>query len=54
LHYLLKGTQPIIVALVPGLIEKLEPAFEKAIGENRLLIISSFNKNAKRVSDNFL
>ena len=42
LHYLLKGTQPIIVVLARGLKEKLEPEFEKPLQENRLLILSPF------------
>ena len=50
LHYLLKGTQPIIVALARGLKEKLEPAFEKPLQENRLLIISPFDESVKRVT----
>jgi predicted Rossmann fold nucleotide-binding protein DprA/Smf involved in DNA uptake len=50
LHYLLKGTQPIIVALARGLKEKLESEFEKALQQNRLLIISPFEKNVKRVT----
>jgi len=50
LHYLLKGTQPIIVALARGLKEKLEPEFEKPLQENRLLILSPFDKSVKRVT----
>jgi predicted Rossmann fold nucleotide-binding protein DprA/Smf involved in DNA uptake len=50
LHYLLKGVQPIIVVLARGLKTKLEPEFEKPLAENRLLIISPFDKNVKRVS----
>ena len=50
LHYLLKGAQPIIVALARGLKEKLEPEFEKPLQENRLLILSPFDKNVKRVT----
>jgi len=50
LHYLLKDTQPIIVVLARGLKEKLEPEFEKPLQENRLLILSPFDKNVKRVT----
>lgn len=32
LHYLLKGKQPIILALARGLKEKVEPEFEKTFG----------------------
>lgn len=51
LHYLIKGKQPIILALARGLKEKLEPEFEKPIDEGRLLIITPFDKNVKRVTE---
>lgn len=51
LHYLLKGKQPIILALARGLKEKLESEFEKPIEEGRLLIITPFDKNVKRVTE---
>lgn len=51
LHYLLKGKQPIILALARGLKVKLEPEFEKPIEEGRLLIITPFDKNVKRVTE---
>ena len=50
LHYLLKGKQPIILALARGLKEKLEPEFEKPFEQGRLLIITPFDKSVKRVS----
>ena len=50
LHYLLKGTQPIIVVLARGLKEKLEPEFVKPLETGRLLIITPFDKSVKRVS----
>ena len=51
LHYLLKGQQPIILALARGLKEKLEPKFKKPLEQGRLLIISPFDKNTKRVTE---
>lgn len=51
LHYLHKGTQPIILALARGLKEKLEPELQKAIEQNRLLIITPFDKSVKRVTE---
>jgi len=51
LHYLLKGHQPIILALARGLKEKLEPEFEKPLEQGRLLIISPFEKSIKRVTE---
>ncbi len=49
LHYLLKGNQPIIVALARGLKKRLEPEFEKPLAEGRLLIITPFDEKVKRV-----
>ena len=51
LHYLLKGQQPIIVALARGLKEKTEPELQQAINPGRLLIISPFDKSVKRVTE---
>ncbi len=51
LHYLIKGKQPIIVALARGMKEKLEPEFEKHLEQGRLLIISPFDKRTKRVTE---
>jgi len=54
LHYLLKGKQPIILALARGLKEKLEPDLKKPIKQGRLLIITPFDKSVKRVSSQTL
>jgi hypothetical protein len=51
LHYLIKGKQPIILALARGLKEKLEPEFEKPLEQGRLLIITPFDKTIKRVTE---
>jgi predicted Rossmann fold nucleotide-binding protein DprA/Smf involved in DNA uptake len=51
LHYLLKGKQPIILALARGLKEKIEPEFEKPLQDGRILIISPFDKTVKRVTE---
>lgn len=50
LHYLLKGNQPIILALARGLKQKLETEFKQAINQDRLLIITPFDKEIKRVT----
>jgi predicted Rossmann fold nucleotide-binding protein DprA/Smf involved in DNA uptake len=50
-HYLLKGKQPIIIALARGLKEKLEQELQKPLDEGRLLIITPFEKTIKRVSE---
>lgn len=51
LHFLLKGTQPIILVLARGMKKMLEPELEKALAQNRLLIISPFEKEIKRVTE---
>lgn len=51
LHYLLKGKQPIIIALARGLKQKLEPEFQNAFDEGRLLIVTPFSKDIKRVTE---
>jgi len=51
LHYLLKGKQPIIIALARGLKEKVEDEFKIPIKQGRLLIISPFDKKVKRVTE---
>lgn len=51
LHYLLKGNQPIVLALARGLKKKIEPEFVKPIEEGRLLIISPFNDEVKRITE---
>jgi predicted Rossmann fold nucleotide-binding protein DprA/Smf involved in DNA uptake len=50
LHYLLKGSQPIILVLARGLKDKTEHEFLKALEQNRLLIITPFDKTVKRVT----
>lgn len=51
LHYLLKGKQPIIVAMARGLKQKLEPELQQALHAGRLLIISPFDETVKRVTE---
>jgi len=50
LHYLLQGKQPIIVLLARGLKKLVEPELRAAISKNRLLIITPFELNTTRVS----
>jgi len=50
LHYLLKGEQPIIVALARGLKKRLEADLKKALKQNRLLIITPFSSRVIRVT----
>ena len=51
LHYLLKGKQPIIIALARGLKEILEPELRKPMKEGRLLIVTPFDKKVKRITE---
>lgn len=51
LHYLLKGSQPVILVLARGMKVKIEPEFKKPIEEGRLLIITPFAKEIKRVTE---
>lgn len=50
LHYLLKGSQPIIVAMARGLKKNIEPEFLQPLHENRLLIFTPFDTNTRRIS----
>ena len=49
-HFLLKGKQPIILALARGLKNRYENEIQKAINEDRLLIVSPFKKSVKRIT----
>ena len=49
-HYLLKGSQPIIVALARGLKKRVEPELAKALSTNRVLIVTPFNQSVSRAS----
>lgn len=50
-HYLLKGKQPIIVALARGLKQKTETELQEAMNKGRLLIITPFEEKVKRVTE---
>ena len=50
LYYLLKGKQPIIVVLGRGLKQKPEPEFVKPLDEGRLLIITPFQNEVKKIT----
>ena len=49
LYYLLKGTQPIILALARGLKQRLEPELQQPLEQGRLLIITPFDSSVKWV-----
>lgn len=48
LYYLLKGSQPIVIALHRGIGPKIAAQFKKEIDAGRLLIISPFDESVKR------
>jgi len=50
LHYLLKGEQPIIVAIARGLKQRIEPELKSELKKGRLLIVSPFEKEVKRIT----
>ena len=47
---LLKGKKALILVLARGLKTRWMPDIEKAVEENRLLVISPFQKEVKRVT----
>lgn len=51
LNYLLKGKQPIILALARGLKQNVEPELQPLLEAGRLLIITPFAKSVKRVTE---
>ena len=51
LHYLLKGTQPIILVLARGLKKKTDPELQKPLEKGRLLIITPFKKTMTHITE---
>ena len=51
LHYLLKGTQPIIVVLARGLKQQVEPELQESLHKGQLLIITPFKNDVIRVTE---
>lgn len=49
-HYLEKGTQPIIIAMARGIPDKLPEKLKKSVADGRILLISPFNKDIKKVT----
>jgi predicted Rossmann fold nucleotide-binding protein DprA/Smf involved in DNA uptake len=47
---LLKGKQPLILVLARGMKKRFEPSIQRALHQKRLLIISPFSDNEKRVT----
>ena len=49
-HYLLAGTQPVIMVLARGMKEKIKPELKAAIDAGKLLLITPFENSVKRVT----
>jgi hypothetical protein len=49
-HFLLKGKQPIILALARGLPKRIDPVLRPAIDNGRLLLVTYFKENVQRVT----
>ena len=47
---LLKGKQPLILVLARSMKKRIEPTIKEAIENDRLLIISPFGKETKRIT----
>jgi predicted Rossmann fold nucleotide-binding protein DprA/Smf involved in DNA uptake len=49
-HYLLAGTQPVIMVLARGIKVKIEPELKAAVDAGRLLLITPFENSVKRIT----
>ena len=49
-HYLIKGSQPVIIAMARSIPSKLPENLKKRVDDGRLLIISPFEKDVRRVT----
>jgi predicted Rossmann fold nucleotide-binding protein DprA/Smf involved in DNA uptake len=49
-HYLLAGTQPVIMALARGMKDKIDTDLKAAVDAGRLLIVTPFENSVKRVT----
>ena len=49
-HYLLAGTQPVIMVLARGMKEKIKSELKAAIDVGRLLLITPFENSVKRIT----
>jgi len=50
LHYLLKGTQPVVVVLARGMKKKLEQELQAHVEKGRLLVVAPFPQHVPRVT----
>ncbi len=50
LHYLIQGSQPLIIVLARGMKKRLEPELQEPLNKNRQLILSPFDDTIARVT----
>ena len=50
LHYLIQGSQPLIIVLARGLKKRIEPELKKELEKNRLLLLTPFDETVKRIT----
>jgi len=50
LHYLLKGTQPVVVVLARGMRKRLDPVLQQEVEKGRLLVVAPFLDGVARVT----
>jgi hypothetical protein len=48
-HYLLKGKQPIILALARGIPKRIDPEIEPHIDSGRILLVTPFSEKTTRI-----
>jgi hypothetical protein len=50
LHYLLKGTQPVVLVLARSLLKRMDPVLQAEVDKGRLLVVAPFAKEVRRVT----
>jgi hypothetical protein len=50
LHYLLKGSQPVVLVLARGMKQRLEPELVAEVEKGRLLVVAPFAAHVKRIT----
>lgn len=50
LHYLIQGSQPVIIVLARGMKKRFEPKILDALSQERLLMLTPFDDNVKHVT----
>ncbi len=50
LHFLLKGTQPVLIVLAKGFSEDMDPMLMKPFSDGRILFITPFDREVTRIT----